>query len=263
MPGFFVSTQADAHSVVTAVGAPNLKMLLDCYHMQVMEGDLTTKLKRYLPDCGHVQIAGPPGRNEPDTGEVRYSISSACWTRSATRAGSAASIVPRAKPWRAWAGSGGFPPKLEERLMKSTMTANLLAEARRREFARSLPNGESARRPKSAGCESIPKLRSRPSVPNCTQLRRAPGIVHLRRAVGRQEIADPEHRTATARGGGLPASELGIPVLRWPGGCFADDYHWRRRHRPRREAAQARERTGAATSRTTASAPTNSSACAG
>ena len=20
---------------------------------------------------------------------------------------------------------------------------------------------------------------------------------------------------------------LGIPVLRWPGGCFADDYHWR------------------------------------
>ena len=21
--------------------------------------------------------------------------------------------------------------------------------------------------------------------------------------------------------------ELGIPVLRWPGGCFADDYHWR------------------------------------
>ncbi|MGH7248185.1 MAG: hypothetical protein ACREH9_08775, partial [Pseudomonadota bacterium] len=22
-------------------------------------------------------------------------------------------------------------------------------------------------------------------------------------------------------------SALGIPVLRWPGGCFADDYHWR------------------------------------
>ncbi|MGH9378731.1 MAG: hypothetical protein ACRD1I_08025, partial [Terriglobia bacterium] len=21
--------------------------------------------------------------------------------------------------------------------------------------------------------------------------------------------------------------ELGVPVLRWPGGCFADDYHWR------------------------------------
>src|SRR5579884_1848211 len=21
--------------------------------------------------------------------------------------------------------------------------------------------------------------------------------------------------------------DLGIPVLRWPGGCFADDYHWR------------------------------------
>ena len=21
--------------------------------------------------------------------------------------------------------------------------------------------------------------------------------------------------------------DLGVPVLRWPGGCFADDYHWR------------------------------------
>lgn len=40
--------------------------------MQVMEGDLTTKLKKYLPYCGHIQIAGAPDRHEPDTGEVRY-----------------------------------------------------------------------------------------------------------------------------------------------------------------------------------------------
>jgi len=72
MPGFFISTQAESHAVVMATGAPNHKMMMDCYHMQVMEGDLSTKLKRYAGDCGHVQIAGPPGRNEPDTGEVRY-----------------------------------------------------------------------------------------------------------------------------------------------------------------------------------------------
>jgi hydroxypyruvate isomerase len=40
--------------------------------MQVMEGDLATKLKLYASKCGHVQIAGCPERNEPDTGEVRY-----------------------------------------------------------------------------------------------------------------------------------------------------------------------------------------------
>jgi hydroxypyruvate isomerase len=72
MPGFFVSTQADSFAVWAAVDAPNLKMQMDCYHMQIMEGDLAIKLKRYAPQCGHIQIAGVPERHEPDTGEVRY-----------------------------------------------------------------------------------------------------------------------------------------------------------------------------------------------
>ena len=72
MPGFFVSTQADSHSICSAAGAPNLKMQMDLYHMQVMEGDLAMKLKKYAPHCGHIQIAGAPERHEPDTGEVRY-----------------------------------------------------------------------------------------------------------------------------------------------------------------------------------------------
>jgi hydroxypyruvate isomerase len=72
MPGFFISTQAESFAICAAVGCSNLKMQLDCYHMQVMEGDLTTKLRKYLPHCGHIQIAGVPDRHEPDTGEVRY-----------------------------------------------------------------------------------------------------------------------------------------------------------------------------------------------
>lgn len=71
-PGFMVSTQRDAYAVCEAVAAPNLKMQMDFYHMQVMEGDLATSLKRYAPHCGHIQIAGCPERNEPDTGEIRY-----------------------------------------------------------------------------------------------------------------------------------------------------------------------------------------------
>jgi hydroxypyruvate isomerase len=73
MPGFFINTQAQAYAVLEEVGAPNLKMQMDLYHMQVMEGDLEIKLRKYASHCGHVQVAGVPQRHEPDTGEVRYS----------------------------------------------------------------------------------------------------------------------------------------------------------------------------------------------
>ncbi len=72
IPGFFVNTQAESYEICTAVGAPNLKMQMDLYHMQVMEGDIAIKLRQYAPQCGHIQIAGAPQRHEPDTGEVRY-----------------------------------------------------------------------------------------------------------------------------------------------------------------------------------------------
>jgi hydroxypyruvate isomerase len=72
MPGFLISTQGDSYSVCKNVNADNLKMQMDLYHMQVMEGDIATKLRHYAPHCGHIQIAGCPERNEPDTGEIRY-----------------------------------------------------------------------------------------------------------------------------------------------------------------------------------------------
>jgi hydroxypyruvate isomerase len=72
IPGYLVNTQAESYAICEEVGAPNLKMQMDLYHMQVMEGDLETKLRKYAAHCGHIQIAGCPGRNEPDTGEIRY-----------------------------------------------------------------------------------------------------------------------------------------------------------------------------------------------
>jgi hydroxypyruvate isomerase len=72
MPGFALPTQKDSFSVCEETKAPNIKMQMDLYHMQVAEGDLATKLRHYAPYCGHIQIAGCPERNEPDTGEVRY-----------------------------------------------------------------------------------------------------------------------------------------------------------------------------------------------
>jgi hydroxypyruvate isomerase len=74
MPGFFLTRQDQAHAVVAEVGAPNLKVQMDLYHCQIMEGDLAMKLRRYLPTgkVGHLQIAGVPERHEPDVGELNY-----------------------------------------------------------------------------------------------------------------------------------------------------------------------------------------------
>ena len=72
MPGYALTTQAQAHAIRTEVGAPNLKVQMDLYHAQIVEGDLTVKLRAYLPYVGHIQIASVPDRHEPDVGEVNY-----------------------------------------------------------------------------------------------------------------------------------------------------------------------------------------------
>src|SRR6185295_13888511 len=65
MPGFFLNTQAHAAEICEAVGAPNIKMQMDCYHMQITEGDLAVKLRKYADRCAHIQVAGVPDRHEP------------------------------------------------------------------------------------------------------------------------------------------------------------------------------------------------------
>ena len=72
MPGFFLNNQAQAHAIREEVGAPNLKVQMDFYHVQVTEGDCAVKLKKYVEQIGHIQIAGAPDRHEPDEGELNY-----------------------------------------------------------------------------------------------------------------------------------------------------------------------------------------------
>lgn len=74
MPGYLLNRQDEAHAIVQAVGAPNLQVQMDLYHCQIVEGDLTSKLRQYLPTgrVGHLQIAGVPERHEPDGGELNY-----------------------------------------------------------------------------------------------------------------------------------------------------------------------------------------------
>ena len=71
-PGYFLSTTDQAQSIIQSLGAPNLKLMFDCYHVQLMQGDLTHRLSNLLPIIGHIQFASVPDRAAPDHGEVNY-----------------------------------------------------------------------------------------------------------------------------------------------------------------------------------------------
>ena len=72
IPGYYLNHQQVAHDIVAEVGEPNLKVQMDLYHAQIVEGDLVRRIERFLPGVGHFQIAGVPERHEPDIGEVNY-----------------------------------------------------------------------------------------------------------------------------------------------------------------------------------------------
>jgi hydroxypyruvate isomerase len=73
MPGYFLNRQDEAHAIVDEIGNPTLKVQMDLYHCQIVEGDVSMKLRRYLgKNVGHLQIASVPDRNEPDRGELNY-----------------------------------------------------------------------------------------------------------------------------------------------------------------------------------------------
>ncbi|MCY7386802.1 MAG: TIM barrel protein [Burkholderiales bacterium] len=76
VPGYLVSNSTDAIGVMDVVGARNLMLQFDCYHMQIMEGGgtavLAATIERLLPRIGHIQFADAPGRHEPGSGEIDF-----------------------------------------------------------------------------------------------------------------------------------------------------------------------------------------------
>jgi 2-dehydrotetronate isomerase len=72
IPGYFLNSQAEAHAIREIIGNPALAVQMDFYHAQITGGDLATTFRTYASGIGHVQIAGVPGRHEPDRGEINY-----------------------------------------------------------------------------------------------------------------------------------------------------------------------------------------------
>jgi 2-dehydrotetronate isomerase len=71
-PNYFLHRIEQAASIIEKIGRSNVRVMFDCYHTQIMQGDLTRRLEAYLPIIGHVQLAAVPSRAEPDEGEVDY-----------------------------------------------------------------------------------------------------------------------------------------------------------------------------------------------
>lgn len=54
------------------VGSPNLKLLYDIYHMQIMEGNIIDNIRKYHQYFSHIHTGGNPGRNEIDETQELY-----------------------------------------------------------------------------------------------------------------------------------------------------------------------------------------------
>ncbi|MBI2439860.1 MAG: TIM barrel protein [Lentisphaerae bacterium] len=71
-PGYWLTSSDRAAQICRRLKSRRLKVLFDCYHMQIMGGDLLNHIGRNLDVIGHFHCAGVPGRHEPYKGEINY-----------------------------------------------------------------------------------------------------------------------------------------------------------------------------------------------
>lgn len=72
-PGYFLQNTDQAALIIAQVGASNLKLMFDCYHVGRTEGDVITRAAALRDIIGHIQFASVPDRGAPDHGELNYS----------------------------------------------------------------------------------------------------------------------------------------------------------------------------------------------
>ncbi len=71
-PDHWLTSSDLGAEICRKINSKRLRMLFDCYHMQVMEGDLVNHIRRNIDVIGHFHSAGVPGRHEVFTGETNY-----------------------------------------------------------------------------------------------------------------------------------------------------------------------------------------------
>ena len=112
-PGYFLNRVEHAADVIRKVGAANLRIQFDFYHVQIVSGDLLRRFEAHLPLIGHVQVASVPARREPDEGEVNYAEIFAALDRLGYDGFVGCEYRPRGRTAEglAWARPYGIVPK--------------------------------------------------------------------------------------------------------------------------------------------------------
>lgn len=70
--GYYLDSSYVAFEIVKAIDDPAIRVLFDCYHMQLMEGNLINNITKNIEFIGHFHSAGVPGRHELQNCEVNY-----------------------------------------------------------------------------------------------------------------------------------------------------------------------------------------------
>ena len=72
-PDYFCDSMERTIEICRQVGSPRCKVLFDLYHVQIMHGDVISRIHEHKEYIAHVHTAGVPGRNEIDgTQELNY-----------------------------------------------------------------------------------------------------------------------------------------------------------------------------------------------
>ncbi len=71
-PNYFLNSLPLARQIIEQLNQDNLKLMFDCYHLQILHGDITRQLSGAMDIIGHIQFASVPDRSEPSVGELNY-----------------------------------------------------------------------------------------------------------------------------------------------------------------------------------------------
>ncbi|MCL4111203.1 UNVERIFIED_CONTAM: hypothetical protein GTU68_043116 [Idotea baltica] len=72
VPDYFLADLTTAVKIIDQLGYENIKIMFDCYHIQIIHGEIKPLLKKHIDLIGHIQFASVPQRHEPDEGDIDY-----------------------------------------------------------------------------------------------------------------------------------------------------------------------------------------------
>lgn len=73
VPHYHMNNFDEAVRLIKKINSSSLKLQMDLFHLQHLNGNLTHRIKDMFPYVGHIQIAQVPDRHEPNTaGEINY-----------------------------------------------------------------------------------------------------------------------------------------------------------------------------------------------